>query len=214
MGIWLIYHSIANAHREEYLHWFEGQHTDEKLARPGYDWACHYEVTPNGISDAAEHAFIAMFGADSTRVFFDPSPAQIKPNQDELTRTMIGYRVKPLATIVTQEWCEYSASPDNQLTTRGVVNSKYIRLGIFDHKVDDQTVVAWCAQDHFPKLASSEEFVVARKWLASFGEYRHMVLEEHSSAIKSTGSWQEQPKDNLLLKEPLTAKLRVFRQSS
>ncbi len=213
MGIWLIYYGVTSEHREEYLHWFEGQHIEEKLARPGYDWACHYEVTPQGVPDTADHAYLALFGADSTRVFFDPSPAQIKPNQDELTRTMISYRLTPLATIVTQEWCEYSASPDSQQTTPDVVNSEYIRLGIFEHTVDDQTVVAWCAQDHFPKLASSEELVVARKCLASFGKNRHMVLEEYASAIKSTGSWQELPNDNLL-KEPLTAKLRVFRRSS
>ncbi len=211
MGIWLIYYGINNAQRDEYLHWFEGQHIDEKLARPGYDWACHYEVSSGGLPDHADHVYIAMFGGKSTRAFFDPSPAQIKPHQDELTRTMIGYRVKPTSAILTEEWCEYPATHTDIPEALPVVNSPTIRLGIFTPAVDDQEAVSWCAQRHFPALMKSEGLVIARKWLASFGVNRHMVLEEHTSvAAEATGAWHEQSAN--LMHKPATAKLRVFRE--
>ena len=211
MGIWLIYYGIASAQRDEYLHWFEGQHIDEKLARPGYDCACHYEVVSGGLPDHSDHVYIAMFGGNTTRPFFDPSPAQIKPNQDELTRTMIGHRVKATSAILTEEWFEYPANRTDHPEARPLVNSPTIRLGIFAPSVDDQEVVAWCAQTHFPTLAKSDELVIARKWLASFGANRHMVLEEHAGdAVVANGAWQEQT-TNLMYK-PATASLRVFRE--
>jgi hypothetical protein len=211
MGIWLIYYGIASTDRDAYLHWFEGQHIDEKLARPGYDWACHYEATSGGMANHADHVYIAMFGGNTTRPFFDPSPAQIKPNQDELTRTMIGHRIKATAAIATEEWCEYPAAHSNNSTAQPAVNSPIIRLGIFSSSVDDQEVVAWCAQNHFPALMQTTGLTVARKWLASFGANRHLVLEEHSDHPGSAGPWQEQTSTNLMF-EPATATLRVFRQ--
>ncbi len=210
MGIWLIYYGISSAHRADYLHWFEGQHIDEKLARPGYDWASHYEVTPAGVPDTADHAYIAIFGAESSRVFFDPSPAQIKPNQDELTRNMIAHRVKPIPAILTQEWCEYPTAKQ-QTKMQSTVSSEYIRMGIFAEKGDDQEIVSWCAQSHFPKLANSEQVSVVRKCLASFGTNRHIILEEHTGEVVSNGAWLNQPKENLAC-DPVVAKLRVFRQ--
>lgn len=211
MGIWLIYYGIASTNRDDYLHWFEGQHIDEKLARPGYDWACHYEVTSGGMANHADHVYIAMFGGATTRPFFDPSPAQIKPNQDDLTRTMIGHRINATAAIATEEWCEYPKAHGNNPDPQPVVNSPVIRLGIFSSSVDDQEVVAWCAQSHFPKLMQTTGLTVARKWLASFGANRHMVLEEHTDTPASAGSWHEQTSASLMF-QPATANLRVFRQ--
>lgn len=207
MGIWLIYYNIASANRETYLHWFEGLHTDEKLARPGYDWACHYEVSPDRIPDNTDHGFIAMFGAESSRVFFDPSPAQIKPNQDDLTREMLGFRIKPMSAILTQEWCEHDAE---QTAVRSVVDSEFIRLSVFAESVDDQDVGAWCAQSLFPSLSKTEQFLVGRKCLSSFGANKHIVLEEYAEHVVSDGIWQDQL--NNLAFEPVTARLRTFRQ--
>lgn len=214
VGIWLIYYGIASANRDAYLHWFEGRHIDEKLARPGYDWACHYEVTYGGLPDHADHVYIAMFGGKTTRPFFDPSPAQIKPNQDELTRSMIGHRIKATSAILTDEWCERPDSVTHRHDESAGVNSPAIRLGVFTPAVNDQETVAWCAQRHFPALAESTGLTIARKWLASFGANRHMVLEEYkdeASAATTAGAWQEQPATSLM-SEPSTALLRVFRQ--
>ncbi|MEM7259234.1 MAG: hypothetical protein AAF404_17795 [Pseudomonadota bacterium] len=213
MGIWLIYYGIAAANRDSYLHWFEGQHIDEKLARPGYDWACHYEVTAND-TPQADHSYIAMFGSESTRTFFDPNPAQIKPHQNELTRSNIAHRINPTAAILTQEWCELPIADKHHAHDTAVINSPVIKLGIFAPGIDDQQTVAWCAQQHFPALSTSAGLIIARKWLASFGANRHMVVEEYcseSTATASTGQWQHQSAENLMM-EPATATLRVFKQ--
>ncbi len=211
MGVWLIYYGIAGKDRDTYLHWFEGQHIDEKLARPGYDWACHYEVSSGGLADHADHVYIAMFGGKTTRPFFDPSPAQIKPNQDKLTRSMIGHRITATSLIATEEWCEYPAALGTASEASSTVNSPIIRLSMFAPSVDDQEVVAWCAQQHFPTLVNSKGLTVARKWLSSFGANRHLVVEEHTDKPESAGTWQEQTSANLMF-APATATLRVFRQ--
>ncbi len=56
-------------------------HIPEKLSRPGYDWAGHYE---------GGGRYLALFGGADARAFLDPSPAQLKGMQDELTRRMVG----------------------------------------------------------------------------------------------------------------------------
>ncbi len=212
MGIWLIYYGISNAHLNEYLDWFEGQHTDEKLARPGYNWASHHEVVSGGMPNHADHVFIAMFGAANSRVFYDPSPAQIKPHQDELTRTMIGYRVKPMAAIMSLEWSELPVTPVNSSTISAeslasICDTPVIRLGIFDSSVDDQDTCAWCAQTHFPAIAKSKHLIAGHKFIASFGSTRHIVLEQHAKTPESAGAW-DAIDDSKLLATPLLANLR------
>lgn len=217
MGIWIICYGIANANLEEYLHWFEGQHTDEKLARPGYDWAAHYQVVSGGLSDEVDHAFIAMFGARSSRVFYDPSPAQIKPNQDDLTRAMIGHRIKPVSIIASEEWSEPErANRDNSSAGRKTcltVESPVIRLALFAETVDDQEVGSWCAQTHFPFIAETTAATSCTKFFASSGVNRHLVLEEYATetdAASSKEAWKG-PATEKLLYPPMLASLRPAR---
>lgn len=209
MGIWLIYYGIANANLDAYLDWFEGQHTDEKLARPGYDWASHHQVVSGGMSDHADYEFIAMFGAATSRVFYDPSPAQIKPNQDELTRTMIDHRVKPVSVIMTREWSEQPANAvkGNSKSVPSPAETPYIRLALFDAAVDDQETAAWCAQTHLPAIAKSQQLIAGHKFISSFGVNRHIVLEQYSEQPESSGAWNE-INHSCLLTDPLVAKLR------
>ena len=47
-GIWAIWYDIAGEHRNEYIHWFHEVHIPEKLSRPGYLWAAHYELGHGG----------------------------------------------------------------------------------------------------------------------------------------------------------------------
>ena len=84
-AIWTLLYRVAECGRSEYLDWFHGTHIPEKLARPGYEWAAHYEYP---VEDGV-HGFVAFFGGSSTRVFHDPSPAQLKLQQDALTRQML-----------------------------------------------------------------------------------------------------------------------------
>ena len=45
-GIWLLFYDIAAADRDQYVDWFHRYHVSEKLARPGYRWAAHFEAPP------------------------------------------------------------------------------------------------------------------------------------------------------------------------
>ena len=46
-GIWLLFYDIAAADRDHYVDWFHRCHISEKLARPGYRWAAHFEAPPH-----------------------------------------------------------------------------------------------------------------------------------------------------------------------
>ncbi|MCH1378246.1 MAG: hypothetical protein L7W41_08450, partial [Alphaproteobacteria bacterium] len=104
-AIWALAYEISNDDRETYLDWFHRIHIPEKLARPGYRWAAHFE---GSTSTPDTHSYIALFGGISTRIFLDPSPAQLKTKQDDLTREMMAQRRNPFATILVHEWSDSS----------------------------------------------------------------------------------------------------------
>src|SRR5262245_29908225 len=108
-GIWAIWYELPEngGARAEYLDWFHGTHVSEKLSRPGYLWAAHYELGHGGarfqkVVDSLVRAnasdlgrgrgFLALFGGLSAHAFLHPSPAQLAQRQDALTRRMIGIR--------------------------------------------------------------------------------------------------------------------------
>mgnify|MGYP001388943222 CR=1 FL=1 len=45
-SIWLLFYDIAAADRDHYVDWFHRCHIPEKLARPGYRSAAHFEAPP------------------------------------------------------------------------------------------------------------------------------------------------------------------------
>ena len=101
--MWLLFYDIAAADRDHYVDWFHCCHIPEKLARPGYRSAVHFEAPPiSGNSDL--YRFIAIFGGNSTRVFLDPSPAQLKLTQSDDTRAMMASRQNPSSAILAHEW--------------------------------------------------------------------------------------------------------------
>ena len=72
-GLWAIWYEIADDQRAAYLDWFHRVHIPEKLARPGYRWAAHYELGHGGRG----RGHVALFGGDTTHTFLDPSPRQL-----------------------------------------------------------------------------------------------------------------------------------------
>jgi len=125
---------------------------------------------------------MALFGGTSSRVFYDPSPLQIKPNQDELTRKMMGYRVKPHMQILSREWTE---SDDDSATataiqSAGIVFWLFGQASVADqHKPDiDQVISSWCTQQFFKSQLQSPTTSAMHKLLASTGSPRHVVLQE------------------------------------
>ena len=47
-AVWAIIYDLPEEGRDEYMDWYHGVHIPEKLARPGYTWAAHYEVKHPG----------------------------------------------------------------------------------------------------------------------------------------------------------------------
>ncbi|MFT7674744.1 MAG: hypothetical protein ACI845_003161, partial [Gammaproteobacteria bacterium] len=90
MGLWQILYGIKPSDLNDYIKWFEEDHIAEKLARPGYDWAAHYQIDneQSDISEVNDQKFIAMFGSHNTQAFYNPCPLQLKKFQDDLTKSM------------------------------------------------------------------------------------------------------------------------------
>jgi hypothetical protein len=67
-SVWLLNYDIAAADRDHYLSWFHDEHIPEKLARPGYRWAAHYEALAS--NDAPVYTAIsACLAATQQRCF-------------------------------------------------------------------------------------------------------------------------------------------------
>jgi len=170
-AIWMIIYDLEPTHAERYLQWFASVHIPEKLARPGYTWAAHYQVVSGG--DDRDSQYIALFGGTDSRVFYHPSPAQIKPTQPPETRTMMGYRSNSRMLILAEEWSVdgVSGSPAGNAQ----INAERISLALFDATENDENLGAWLVQDY---LANSGKTGITRKFLASTGAARHVVVHE------------------------------------
>lgn len=172
-AIWTLMYAIAATDRERYLDWFHGVHIPEKLARPGYTWAAHYEHAIEGSPELSGH--VAFFGGESTRVFYDPSPAQLKTRQDALTREMMACRIDGKSVIYAEEWCQDGAA--GRCERGSAVDAPVIRIACIDAQANDESLEAWCAQEHFSAIGSAPGCTGVRKWLASSGSPRHGMLQ-------------------------------------
>jgi len=170
-AIWMIIYDLDRAHSDRYLQWFNEVHIPEKLARPGYTWAAHYEVIAG--DDSADSSYIALFGGSDSRVFYNPSPAQIKPSQPPETRQMMSYRSNSTMLILSEEWV--FAGDSGLLETSPCINAENISLSLFNTNENDENLGAWLVQDY---LVNSGAAGVTRKLLASTGSVRHVVVHE------------------------------------
>lgn len=199
MGIWLLIYGIADDNLDRYIDWFHHTHIDEKLARPGYDWAAHFKVERHDQS----HQYIALFGSTNCRTFFDPSPKQLKPKQDPLTREMIGYRTQPMSLVCTCEW-------SNAKDKHHAIQSDWIALDVFDKETDDQDVMAWCAQQGSPAL---EQDHLQHQLLASSGAPRHLALVEVNQMTDSIRHKLETTSKDTPPFTRLLARQTIYRQA-
>jgi hypothetical protein len=192
-AIWMIIYDLDRTHSDRYLQWFDKVHIPEKLARPGYTWASHYRVVTRG--EDSQSRYIAMFGGADSRVFYDPSPAQIKPDQPPETRKMMGYRANSRMLILCEEWTFDGDSGSTAGSPR--INAEQISLALFNANENDENLGAWLVQDY---LASSGKTGVTRKFLASTGDARHVIVHEmaehesHRDSIvdAAVSEWSEQ----------------------
>ncbi len=189
-AIWGIIYDLPEGGRDDYLAWFHEVHMAEKLARPGYVWAAHYEVIdPQGnhvsslAADDVAHntrGYVALFGGADTQVFLDPSPAQIKPHQTPLTREMMGKRIGQRSFIAAEEW---SAQGDGNDDRRG---HPVIHLDCCDAPGGDEAFGAWCVQVLKPATRQHPAFRRISKLLVATGPVKHVILAEFSGAAETT----------------------------
>ena len=159
-AIWMIIYDLDRAHSAQYLQWFNEVHIPQKLARPGYTWAAHYKVVAD--DDSADSRYIALFGGSDSSVFYNPSPAQIKPGQPPETRQMMSYRSNSNMLILSEEWV--FDSDTGSLETSPCINAESISLALFNANGNDENLGAWLVQDY---LAQFCRWGVTRKLLAS-----------------------------------------------
>jgi hypothetical protein len=170
-AVWMIIYDLERGHADEYLQWFDAVHIPEKLARPGYTWAAHYRITAD--TEPANPGYVALFGANDSRVFYNPSPAQIKPRQTPETRAMMALRSNSNMLILSEEWSLDAAT--GSTASSSAVIAQQISLALFDTNDNDENLGAWLTQEY---LVSSGAASVTRKFLVSTGLVRHVLIRE------------------------------------
>ena len=189
-AIWTILYDLPAETRKDYLAWFHDVHIPEKLARPGYTWAAHYQV----VGEGDEMSCIAMFGGETTAVFHNPSPAQLAPKQPPETKAMMGYRANSRALILAGEWAVDGAG--DMLPEDPAVSAPVISLALCDASGEDMDFNAWLAQQHLPALAGADGFLGLRKLLATTGGARHALIHQYGAetapfAVAGDDEWSD-----------------------
>jgi hypothetical protein len=213
-AIWALAYDILNDDRQSYLDWFHRIHIPEKLNRPGYRWAAHFEgstTTPN------THSYIALFGGISTRIFLDPSPAQLKIKQDDLTRGMMARRRNPFATILAHEWSDRStpSTSNDDAISADVINSDWLDFLVIDAAGQGEAIGAWAVQNLLPKLqknklGATKNGVITRKFISVTGAPAHILFHESNRtglADDTTAISRCDPQATILSDMPETASL-------
>ena len=186
-SVWLLRYDIAAADRDHYLSWLHNEHISEKLARPGYRWAAHYEA-PASADAPGLYRYIGMFGGGSTKVFLDPSPAQLKLTQTENTRAMMGLRQNPSAAILAHEWSSFATDNilDGQITRQ--ITGRYIDLLSIEAPQHDERIGSIAAQYLALDFVAQDGAIACHKFTNVMGAPRHMMLFEMASGGCRPGS--------------------------
>ena len=104
-AIWILQYDLKSGSEHEYLNWFHNIHIPEKLARPGYLWAVHYQGQIGALDHGENRrAYLALLAGISTRTFLDPSPSELRGTQDDLTKEMMENRLSSKGNIFALEW--------------------------------------------------------------------------------------------------------------
>ena len=155
------------ADRDHYVDWFHRCHVPEKLARPGYRLAAHFEAPPlSGNSDL--YRFIAIFGGDSTRILLDPSPVQLKLTRSIDTCTMMALRQNLPSAFLTHKWSWPAPGDTSAHFVTGApdaaINAPHIQILTVKAGAHDESVGGLCAQKLAPKFAAQKVAIACHKW--------------------------------------------------
>lgn len=176
-GIWAIWYDIDANNRAEYLHWFHTIHIPEKLSRPGYCWAAHYELGHGGHGKG----YVALFGGETAQTFLNPSPGQLAKKQNAETKNFMTMRRQSAACILAEE--TRVDGPDAGKRGSGLTSAPVIQIGNYNAPTPavEDDLGGWYAQQRFPLLATLPGCVGARKMLATIGAYKHAIIHEFTS---------------------------------
>jgi hypothetical protein len=179
-GIWAIGYELPDKIKSEYLDWFHHVHIPEKLSRPGYAWAAHYELQQSGLSGRG-NGYLALFGGITAHTFLNPSPGQLAQRQSVETRRMVGMRQQSAACILAEEI--RVDGPDVAQRGPGMTPGPVIQMGNYNaaNVAVEDDLGAWYAQQRLPLLAGLPGCIGARKMLATVGAYKHAILYEFVS---------------------------------
>jgi len=161
-AVWAISYAIEAGDRPEYAGWFHGVHIPEKLARPGYTGAAHYEAI-----DGSGRC-LAIFLAADAGAFLSPTPGQLRTRQDELTRRMVGLRGAPSMAVLAEAVRAGAPAADAPLA---------LRFALFEYAdaAAEDAAAGWLVQERLPQLAGASFLV------AVTGRGRHALLEDYAS---------------------------------
>ena len=179
-GIWAIGYELPEEIKPEYLDWFHGVHIPEKLSRPGYVWAAHYELV-NNADGGQGSGYLALFGGVTTHTFLNPSPGQLIQRQSAETKRMMGMRQKSAACILAEE--TRVDGPEVAKRGPGITTGPVIQMGNYNtaSPAAEDDLGAWYAQQRLPLLAALPGCIGARKMLATVGAYKHAIIHEFVS---------------------------------
>ncbi|MBM3357969.1 MAG: hypothetical protein FJY54_09615 [Betaproteobacteria bacterium] len=176
-GIWAISYELPEGDKSEYLAWFHDVHIPEKLLRPGYLWAAHYDLGHGGHGKG----YLALFGAGSAHTFLNPSPGQLAQRQSAESGRMMAMRQQSFACILVEE--TRVDGPEASKRGPGMTPGPVVQMGNYNAAspaVEDD-LGAWYAQERLPLLAKLPGCIGARKLLAAVGAYKHAILHEFAS---------------------------------
>ena len=179
-GIWAIGYDIAVENKAAYLDWFHHVHVAEKLTRPGYVWAAHYELVAEKNQDGRT-GYLALFGAATAHTFLNPSPRQLLQRQSAETKRFMSMRLEPAACILAEE--VRVDGPAVAQRAPSLTPGPVIQMGNYNAAgpaVEDD-LGAWYAQERLPLLAALPGCIGARKMLATIGPFKHAILHEFIS---------------------------------
>ena len=163
-------------------------------------------------------AYIALFGGISTRIFLDPSPAQLKTKQDDLTREMMARRRNPFATILAYEWRDGStpSTSNGDTVAAEAINSDWLDFLVIDAAGQGEAIGAWAVQTFLPKLQkdnpdAAKTAAITHKLISVTGAPAHILFYETNQTrladATTTGTSRFDPQAPILSDMPETASL-------
>ena len=194
-AILAVFYDLLEESRNKYMSWFHEVYIPESLSRYGYLWAAHYEAAPPGqrfqkVLDALGRSndpgqssgtgFAALFGGESTRVFFNPNSTQRKKLESSETKEMLDLRIRARAWVYTVEW--HIEGPESRKRDERGIPAPAIQMGRFNAPRDDEEdLESWYAQERMPLVSRTPGCIEGRKLLAAAGDPKHGVLYDFLS---------------------------------